>query len=186
MQSNILNQYLSNSKEHASLIAISVYYDPDEYYVGYIHDFNEEMASLQQITKNGDEDGFILLPIEQIENIDIDDEYLRSIDFVFKNKHLIKAQRITNIETPATNNWLYEILMDEEIHDQIICINKKGTNWSGFILDFDLEYLSMRIVGDKGNDQGAMLFKMSDIDSICIDKLENRKRELMYQSLKKK
>jgi hypothetical protein len=56
----------------------------------------------------------------------------------------------------------------------------------GYVLDFDDISLQLTSITNIGEEDGTQLFRLSDITSLTVDRLEGRKREILYELKKGK
>jgi hypothetical protein len=91
MNNRILEKLLSHSKTTKTVIGIRKYNNEDEFYVGYIVDYNDTLIVLQHISKFGLEDGLL---VEKIESFEAEDDYIKSYQLLFKNANTIGKQTV--------------------------------------------------------------------------------------------
>jgi hypothetical protein len=181
MESRIVESILSHSKETKSLIGIRKYNDDDDFYVGYIIDYNETLLSFQHITKYGAKDGILVEKIENIESIETGDDYIKAYQFLILNPDKIPQQTLENINLPNTDNWQYEILKSLHEESRIVTIElSSDTLVHGYIIDIDEDNLQINPIGNSGKDEGVSIYKLLDIAAISAEQLESRKRQAFF------
>ncbi|MDD4969226.1 MAG: hypothetical protein PHT07_07315 [Paludibacter sp.] len=186
MENNVLVKLLSHSKTTKTAIGIRKYNDGDDLYVGYIVDYTDSIIVLQHISKYGLEDGLIVEKIENIESFETEDEYLKTYNYFYNNPSILKKQTIKKIELSKEDNWQYEMFKSKFDKGKIVTVelNNSGIDTHGFIVDFDEIYLNFKPITNLGVDEGEIIFKLSDISGVSVDRLESRKREALYHSKK--
>jgi len=184
MENNVLEKLLSHSKSTKTVIGIRKYNDGDDLYVGYIVDYTDSIIVFQHISKFGLEDGLIVEKIENIESFENEDEYVKTYNYFFNNPTILGKQTIKHLELPKEENWQYEMLKSKFDKGKIITVesNNSGIDTHGFIIDFDEIYLNFKPITNLGIDEGEIIFKLSDITGVSVDRLESRKREALYNS----
>jgi hypothetical protein len=188
MISRIIKEILTYSQETKTLISVRKRNSDDSTWVGYIVDFNDILFVLQHISSLGIEDGLIIERIDNIDNFEIEDNYVKSIQLLFDNQKEIQKQIVKTVEIPNEENWQYELLKNGFDQKKIITIevnNSDVVNY-GFILDYDDTSLQLKAITKTGEDDGIETYRLPDITSITIDRLEGRKRQLLYEIKKKK
>src|SRR6476469_7295123 len=122
MISRIIKEVLTYSQETKTLISVRKRNNEDDIWVGYIVDFNETLFVLQHISTFGLEDGLIIERIDNIDNFEIEDNYVKSIQFLFDSKNGIQKQIIKTIEISNEENWQYELLKNGLDQSKIITV----------------------------------------------------------------
>ncbi len=183
MAHSILDKLLAHSQETKSLIAVRRYNDGNNFHLGYIVDFNENLFVLQCYTRLGVEDGLLIDQIDHIESFESDDDYVKSYDIFIKSKEKITKQKTKDIAITVSDNWVLEILKTENISDRIITLelNKDGCIIHGYVLEFDEFYIKFRVITNIEADDGTNIYKIADITSFTIEQSESRKREALYK-----
>lgn len=182
MKNSILIKVLQASKENKQLIGIRKYGDEDDFWCGYIHDSNEDLVYIQHFTKFGKSDGLIIEKIDNIECFEFDDEYSKSYQYLINNHDKLESLKSIEIIIVDSENWQFEILKQLSEHDRLIKIEiNNDSAYTGSIAEFDNEMISLACVGNLGEDEGKALYRLSDITSIQFDRMEERKRQLLYQ-----
>lgn len=181
MQSRIVESILSHSKETKSLIGIRKYNDGDNFYVGYIIDYNETLVSFQHITKYGAKDGVMVEKIGGIESFETGDDYMKAYQFLMMHPDKIPQQTVKNVNLPDADNWQYEIL--KGLHDESRIVTIELNNDSvihGYIIDLDEDILQINPISNSGKDEGVSIYKLDDISAISTERLESRKRQAFF------
>jgi len=188
METKVLEKLLLHSKTTKTIIGIRKYNDGDDLYVGFIVDFTDSIIVFQHISKYGLEDGLIVEKIENIESFEADGEYVKAYNYFFNNPIILGKQTIKKIELSKDENWQYEMLKSKFDKGKIVTVelNNSGFDNHGFIIDFDENYLNFKPITNLGVDEGEIIYKISDITGVSVDRLESRKREGLYNSNSKK
>jgi len=183
----LLKEILQNSKENKKIIGIRVYENDDYFYAGYVLDFNDKVVQLQHFTEYGIEDGIVLEPIENIENVEIDDDYYKSLQILVQQNQKLEIKNIVDSKYNIEGNWRYNILKTFVGKPIIIVIeNHKREKICGFVTKLTEQEILLNPIGLQGIDEGLSLYKLDDIYSIQPDDLECRKRLILYNSKKVK
>lgn len=187
MKNKLLFKALAYSKKNKSVIGVRKYGDDSEFYVGYIIDFSDELIFLQHLTKYGVEDGIIVLRTEDIESFETEDDYVKAIQYLFDHPEKLPKQSVKALKAGKYDGWQYHFLKAVFSSNSIITIeiNKGELETNGFILDFDEAFLKLQPISNTGASEGENFYKLEDITSISINKLESRKREALFLRNKK-
>ncbi|MBK8367690.1 MAG: hypothetical protein IPL10_09785 [Bacteroidetes bacterium] len=187
MKNKILENILSHSKKTKSIISVRKYNEGDDIYVGYIVDYTDTLIILQHITKYGVEDGLMIEKIDNIETFESDDDYAKSLQFLFENKAKISKQTVKSMKLTNSEYWQYELLkiMFDKSKLVTIELNNDDLVSHGYIIDFDKTNLQFKPIDKLGNDEGITIYKLLDISGLTIDTLESRKRQALYDWKKK-
>ncbi len=181
MKPKILEKIIAHSKKTKTLIGVRKYNEGDDFYVGYIVDFNDKLIVLQHITKFGLEDGLIVEKIENIESFETEEDYVKSYQFLFDNQNKISNQTIKNIKLSKGENWQYALLKNKFDKGQIFTIELNNDTYiHGYLIDFDETYIQLKSIDNLGNNEGIIIYKLSDISGFTFERLESRKRQVFY------
>ena len=191
MTTGILEKILLHSKTTKNIIRIRKYNDDDDFYIGYIVDYNSVLVVFQSITKYGLEDGLIVENISNIETFETEDDYLKSYQFLADNVHKIQKQTVKIINLPAekqdNQNWQYELLKTKFDEGKMVAIELNNGNYliHGYIITFDKHHLQLNLIDQLGNEDGQNIYKLDDISGLTIDRLESRKRQALFDFKRK-
>jgi len=178
---NILEQTLADSKKNKSIIGIRMYGDNTKFWCGYIIDFNLELILIQHFSKNGLADGFILAQIENVESIDVEDNYSKS----FKELSSKIEQNYNSpftVKLPKSNNWQFEFLSNYNNIDKVIAIEfDSDFSIEGRVMELDDTFLKIEPISDLGEIDGFSIYRTENIESIFIDSIESIKRNKMLK-----
>ena len=182
MKQTILFKILANSKKKKAIISARKYNDDDTLYVGYIVDFNDSLFLMQQISTYGLHDGLLIESLDNIESFEIN-EYEKSYQYLFENTDKISEQTISSLTLPKGAKWKYNLLKTLFAQKKIVTIQLSTDNTivTGFITDLDEKYLHFNMISNIGEDQGKIIYKLTDISTFTIDELESRKRNTFYK-----
>lgn len=182
MLNRILEKILSNSKEEKRLIGVRKNSDEDNCWIGYIVDYNDELIVLQHISPLGMEDGLVVEELKNIDSLETDDSYVKSIQLLYENSKRLANQNVRNIDLNSEDNWQFELLQNTFDQGKIISveINNADNVDYGFVYDFDELTLQLKAIGKTGEEVGLQTYHLADITSLTIDRLEARKRETLY------
>ncbi|SNR37186.1 hypothetical protein [Lutibacter flavus] len=174
---------LNKSKNEQNIIRIWFYGEEEKFWFGYVKNVNEELFSLQHFTNYGSPDGILIEQIENIESIDFDNEFSKTMEYLIKHQNEIYKEPQIDLEITDEDNWQFEILDSQlGLKDRIITIQINGDKfYSGIIEWIDEGHLVLNKVGEAGQDEGKSIFIIDDINTIQINNLENRKRLMLYK-----
>tara|TARA_R110001583_G_scaffold69300_2_gene196568 strand:- start:5953 stop:6513 length:561 start_codon:yes stop_codon:yes gene_type:complete len=174
---------LNKSKNEQKIIRIWFYGEEEMYWCGYVKNVKEKLFFLQHFTKFGKPDGLLSEQIENIESIDFDNDFSKTMEYLIKYPDLIDKEPKIDLEITEEDNWQFEILDSQlGLKDRLITIQINGDRfYNGIIEWIDEGYLILNKVGEEGQDEGKSIFIIDDINAIQINNLENRKRLLLYK-----
>ena len=180
MNSNFY-KILQHSKENQSIIAIYNDAGGDNFWAGYIIDFNDEFFTMQHISKYGKKDGILIEPFFNINRIDIDD-YCKCLNYLKVHHQELDQENQITFTATSEENWITQFLT--QISNQTEYISRIQLNndsrFSGFIRNLTEEDFELKCVGAEGTDEGSLYFKIDDISSLRVNDLEARRRLLLY------
>ena len=188
MNKKILSEVFSKSKDTKSLIG---FYEADtsidDFLVGYVIDFDDNIVVFQHVTKYGIKDGVHIKQIETLEKFETQSDYVKTCQILFENNELLPKQSIENVKYSFTENWQYHFLNDNSCIGELIAFDLSGEDYFnfGYIMDFDEENLIVHLIGQAGESQETNVYHIMDISSFGLDTLQCRKRNYLH-NLKKK
>jgi len=187
MSSRIIGEILTYSQETKTVISIRKRNDDSHVWIGYIVDFNDILFVLQHISPLGIEDGLVIERIDNIDNFETEDGYTKAIQILFEQENKIPKQLVRKAEITNDENWQYEILKSGFDQGKLITVelnNSETVNY-GYVLDYDDISLQLTTVDKMGEEDGTQLFRLADITSLTVDRIEGRKRHLLHDLRKK-
>jgi hypothetical protein len=178
---NLLREILQESQDKKKIIGIRIYGHEDSFYSGYVQSFNDEIFQIRHFSTYGKDDGIVIEKIEGIENIEYNEDYSESQQYIVQKSDEIDKSNLINYNFDLSENWKSENL--KKFIGQKILVNienSKMENICGFIIRVTESELIMNTIGELGKDEGLSYYKLEDISSIQPDDLECRKRLCLY------
>lgn len=186
MDLKLFRTIFKESKEKKKVIGIRLYEDEDDFWCGYILDFNDQLIQIQNLTKLGKPDGIIIERIENIESLDFKDSYCESYQYLIQNNTKINTIN-SKVKLPNKDNWQYDILNRYLNKKTIVSIAFKNEILiAGFIENLDKKNVTLIGIGNLGENEGYSCYRVDDIKSIKIGDEEDAKRKLLYDWRQKK
>ncbi|MDA0778389.1 MAG: hypothetical protein O3C19_04895, partial [Bacteroidetes bacterium] len=109
----------AQSIENKRIISISMYGETSSW-IGFVIAVNEELVTMEHLSKYGRYDGIVTLKIVDIERLDIDDEICRSIHFLYHNK--AELERLSKTyENRERNTGDFLAVLSECKEKNLIC-----------------------------------------------------------------
>lgn len=178
---NILIRLLERSKLTQELLEFWQYGNTDNFWCGYVIDYNETLVSIQHYSKYGFKDGILIWPIDKIQNIDFENDYIRCLQHIIHSNQTEQSQFSFNL--PNHDEWQFDLLVQLEGNQTFISSIEigGGAMYTGFIQDVSEEDFVISCINHIGNDEGKSLYKVNEISGFHLDDLDNRKRINLYQ-----
>lgn len=181
MSESLILDIIKNSKENKEIIGIWKYNDEDGFWAGYVIDYNEELVTIKHFTKYGKSDGIIIERIENIKNIDFDDDYAKAMEYIIENTEKLDKDVDFEIKLVNSEEWQVDILKQLEGTNQIAKVEISNDGFfSGFITKVSESDFIIHCVGDLGEDEGTVVYRIEDVASIRVNDIENRKRAMLF------
>ncbi len=178
--SELFRNILLTAKDSGQTISLWIYRDLDSAWCGKVVDLNEEVVLLKHFTKYGDEDGFVIEKISNIESVELEDDYLKGLDYLISTK----SPQISSFEfiLDKSNDWLSKTLTYFKVQHKIIfkIAFDKDNERCGFLIDFDEHFVYLHSIDSSGLDIGKTIVKLEDVQGFKFDDLDCRKRNLLY------
>ncbi len=180
----MLKEIFKRSKREQRILCIWLYDNEDDFYCGYVKNFDEHFVYIQHFTKYGKPDGTVIEKIENIESIDFDDDYSKAMEYLIANHKLLETEEnidFSDIDIDESY-WQYQILEKQAHNDEtVVRIEVNGNFYSGLVKNIDENFVVINRIGIMGENENLTLFKLEDIESIRINDIENRKKLLLYK-----
>jgi hypothetical protein len=181
MENHIFEKALSESKATKKIIGIRMHDDSDDFWCGYVVDYNSEIVIIQHFTRHGMKDGLIVESIENIESIDSDDDYSLAFEYLTSNHDKLNIQSTANIPLNYSSDWKVDILTFCKTNKILIAIGLTNDSLiSGFVKDLNDETVEIRCIGKLGETEALSYYRIEDIETIRVESMEDRKRKLLY------
>ena len=158
-----MNERVKKMKDSRELVAV-YYKSTNGTYTGFVRELDDEFILFELVSPNGRADGFTLVRLDEILIIDARTSYLRNLAKVYayygdppqpiklKGKDLLLAF----LDWACKNAWLSSMTLGFETIEKI----------SGFIIGRDWNALTVRLVGENGEDDGFTRFEYEDLVSV--------------------
>lgn len=185
---SIFNEILERSKRNKELIGIWKYNDDDGFWCGYVLDYNETLVTIQHFTRYGRPDGIIIVQLEDIQCVDFDDEYVKTLHYVIEHASELEKEAPSPGLFAEGEEWQLQLLQQfEGNHNKIISLDINGSGYcSGFIEKVSASDFILKSIGKLGEEEGTAVYKIEDISNFQIHDLDNRKRLMLYNWRKNK
>jgi hypothetical protein len=182
MSKSIILDIIKNSKKNKEIIGIWKYNDNDGFWAGYVTDYNEELVTIKHFTKYGKSDGTIIERIENIKNIDFKDDYAKAMQYIVENSEELDKDADFEIKLSNSEDWQEEILKQLEGTNQITKIEISNDGFfSGFITKVSESDFILHCIGEMGEDEGTVVYRIEDVTAIRVNDIENRKRAMLFE-----
>ena len=181
MSESILFDILKKSKENKEIIGIWKYNDDDGFWAGYVKDYTEELVTIQHFTKYGKSDGIIVERIENIKSVDFDDDYAKAMQCLIDYSTELDKDDPFELALNENEDWQIGVLKQIVGTKRIARLEMNGSDYySGFVTKLSESDLILRCVGEMGEDEGTVIYRIEDITAIRVNDIENRKRVMLF------
>ncbi|WP_343636113.1 hypothetical protein [Fluviicola sp.] len=178
---NILIRLLERSKLTKELLEFWQYGNTENFWCGYVIDYNETLVSIQHYSKYGMKDGILIWPIDKIQNIDFQNDYIFCLQHIIEQVNDQSGYPI-HFNLPNHDEWQFDMLVQLE-GDQAFLTSTElngGSLFTGFIEDVTEEDFVIACIGYTGNSEGKSLYKVNEITGFHLDDMDNQKRFKLY------
>ena len=176
--SKVLKSVLLKAKVECKTVSIYLN-DQEESWCGRILQINEEAILLEHYTEYGEPDGFVVEKIENIESIELDDDYLNGLDFLIQDRSQLLTE--SQFKLDESEEWQEILLSNFKNNFQLVRISMNDDRiFCGFILEFDKEFILLNSVDISGMNIGKTLLKTEEIQGFKFADLQCEKRLKLY------
>lgn len=179
---NILIRLLERSKLTKEILEFWQYGNTDNFWAGYVIDYNETLVLIQHYSKYGQKDGILIWPIDKIQNIDYGNDYISCLQYIIEQVNDQSGIEFT-FNLPNHDEWQFDLLVQLEGNQDFFTSTELngGSLYTGFIHDVTEEDFVISCVSYIGNDEGKSLYKVNEITGFHLDDIDNQKRFKLYQ-----
>jgi hypothetical protein len=161
--------------------------EPTKFYVGYVVEFNEKTIQLKAVSRQGWDEGSILLKLKDVFGVDFDDRYLRRLDLLYKSDDKPKPKAADSAEPDLEDeDFMIQFLKRLKKYKIFVTVNfEYDLSISGYLTTINNTYFQMNMINDEGDEDGISTYKIEDIQRVFGDGSDQRKAEFFYQNRKK-
>jgi hypothetical protein len=164
----MIKEILKKSRDTKEIIAIRLYDGDEDFWCGYIENFNDNIIQLRHFDKHGNDDGIIIEQIEHIESIDFDSEYEKTFNYITRLKNNFDHFEIIT-DFKDSDIWRFEYLKDSKDRHRIISLEfNQDYVIYGIILDLNDNEFMLQGIGKLGEEEGKTIYKIDDISAFKI------------------
>lgn len=150
--------------------------NPSKHLTGFISAVNDDEIVVEHISPYGQYDGYVLFPLKDVFRVDLSGHYEKKI----LRLYLLKGQ-----EHPKLN-YTYEkmhfSIFEYSLNNTlIVSVELEEETLTGYVLNFDLEYVCLRLIDEYGRENGTTNISCNDIVSIAMDTLDEQALKLLTQ-----
>lgn len=163
-----MKEIFRKSKAEKMIIEIRLNNEGDDFWCGYIEDFNKHIIQLRHFDNYGSDDGIIIIEIENIDNIEFDTDYTKTFNYITKLKN-----DFNNIEEVCefkdSENWRFNYLKDSQDKKRIISLEfNQDYVIYGIIKELNENEFIIQGIGKHGQNEGNAIYKIENISSMNI------------------
>ena len=160
------NQLFEMSKTNKKIIGMRLYRDGDDFWLGYIEDYNDEIIQFRLFDSLGNEDGVVIEKQENIESIDFDSDYEKTYECLVNSmNNLDIVEEIVSFKNSA--DWKKEYLEEFRQRNEIISFKVGAENVIyGYVLDLTDKEFTINGVSNIGKEEGKTIYKIDDIKTL--------------------
>jgi len=180
------NQLFEISKTNKKIIAVRMYGDEDDFWLGYIEDYNDEIIQFRLFDSRGIDDGVVIEKQENIDSIDFDSEYEKTYEFLINSiNNLKEIKKIVSFKNSA--DWKKEYLEEFRQRKEVISfeVGEENVNY-GYVIDLTDKEFTINAVSNIGEDEGKTIYKIEDIKTFCFANVKSKVREKLNKWRKEK
>ena len=188
MKDSFIFEILEDSKANKKIIGIWQYNDSEGFIAGYVKDLNKTFFTFQHLTKFGRLDGIIIDKIETIQSIDFDDDYSKSLQYIFENSSQLDIEKEIEIKLSEKDDWQIEILKQYKGNtEKLISLEiNEDEYFTGYVEKISKTDIVFHCIGKLGEDEGTVIYRNEDITAFKLNDIDNRKRKMLFDWRNKK
>jgi hypothetical protein len=162
------NKILETSKNQRKILSIRLYGEDDDFWLGYVEDYNPIIIQLRYFDQLGLEDGTIIIQQENIESIEFNSEYVKTYDYLINLRNSLDS--IPEIvEFKSENDWRTQYLSDLKKRKEVISFQiDSDITIYGFVDELNESDFLVNPIGHLGENEGNTIYKISDISAFWV------------------
>jgi hypothetical protein len=180
------NQLFEMSKINKKIIGVRMYEDEDNFWLGYIENYNDEIIQLRQFDTFGFDDGIFVEKQENIESIDFNSDYEKTYEYLINSIYnLNEIEEIVSFKNSV--NWKKEYLEEFKQRNEVISFQfGKGDTIYGYIENLTDKELIINAIGRLGEDEGKTIYKIDEIKALEFASRKSKLRKELNKWRKEK
>jgi len=176
----MLSEILEQSKKNKQIMCF-YHYNDDDFWCGYVTDYNQDLVYIQHLTKYGFLDGIVVERIDGLKNIEFGDDYSKAMQYLSDNTDKIISEPEYKFEIPTTENWQHDVLKQFLGVNRLIRLEMNKSDYiHGFVEKLSETEFILNQVGKMGEDEFRSVFKIEDVTAFRLNEMDARKRLLLY------
>ncbi|MFN3555633.1 MAG: hypothetical protein ACK4VN_06700 [Bacteroidales bacterium] len=180
------NKILETSKKQRKILSIRLYGEDDEFWLGYVEDYNPTIIQLRYFDLLGLEDGTVIIQQENIESIEFNSEYEKSYEYIINIRNsLDNIPKI--VEFKNGDDWRTQYLSDLKKRKEVISFKTDSDiTIYGFVDELNESDFLVNPIGHLGENEGNTIYKIDDISSFWFGSKKSKLRQELSVWRKKK
>jgi len=149
--------------------------------IGYIVNLNETFFTINEIDEYGTLIGNTIIEMVDVLHVEINDRYQRRLKLIFENRLMFNPNnRITIWKEGKKLIPYFKILKEENILSTFFL--NEDDYIIGFLLNFTENYISIKNIGDDGDDDGESCYCIENFIGLRYNSLSEQKTKLLYEN----
>ena len=178
----MIKKILRNAVEDKSLIGIRTKdLEWGQTIIGYIINLDGDSFTINEIDEYGALIGKTIIEIVDVLHVETNDRYQRRLKLIFENRLMFNPNnRVTIWKVGKKLEPYFKILKEENILSTFFL--NEDDYIIGFLLDFTENYISIKNIGDEGDDDGVSCYRVENFIGLRYNGLSEQKTKLLYEN----
>jgi pimeloyl-CoA synthetase len=171
-----MNKYvvdtLKEAKDNNKMVSIHTNpFNQSKCNVGYVDEVNGSWVRIRSVSPEGEDDGCMVISVENIYRIGIDSKYTKKVELIKKN--LPNVFKAIDFSLPMESNIVYTTLKEAQKKELVVILWTQDERDSiiGYVKEFDLDTVKILSLDEFGENEGLDVVSLDEIiDIACNDR----------------
>jgi hypothetical protein len=178
----MMRKILKKANEDKSLIGIRTKeLEWGQTIIGYIVNLDGASFTINEIDEYGSLIGNTIIEIVDVLHVETNDRYQRRLKLIFENRLMFSPNNRVTIWKEGTKLVPYFKILKEENILSTFFLNEDDYI-IGFLQDFTENYISIKNIGDDGDDDGESCYCVENFIGLRYNGLSEQKTKLLYEN----
>jgi hypothetical protein len=172
-----LQSLLAGAQKSGQLVALYIdSADPELFECGLVAHVDAEWVSLKSTSKDGSEDGLVIIQLDDVLSFVADSQYLRGLQVLMENR------RAGTEELPPCSNFREAFAFAKHAGQVLTAVEFSGSPTTGFVVDYDDDFVLIEALLDNAQPDGTVLLQVRQIKFVELGRTYQTSQRMLHRS----